>query len=535
MPDVIYDCLRNAEDTRMTPEHILHPMLQDFAASLGRDVRVDVPHGASRPPQTTTSEVQVFFWSRPSGAHWEEGQGALSRLFGVMLASGQRDRLSPSEGSDIILYDEAGNAAAQIEGSTLYILFDLAHTPSPVEPERLMGIILDWALPLMAPGAVAVAPGEDLSRRLAQAMSSLNPRRLDEAKSHLDDARNHVATRQRDLANAIRQEQMHLATWKALEAAGQVNYEAKARQEMEALQVVVGDHPITIRSGIVHVELGDVSIPNPDFSGDIVYIGKFRAELHLSNADIRLYNMGGREDGVGGAKDGYQHPHIPRDGRPCLGNIHEQVVSLMANLQLATLVGLLKDYLGSYNAPGAYVRLRRWGDTESATPPPTAVSPLPMETPVAARPVSSTVDGDRYCRDCGELDCTCEICPDCGIRAHSDFTNDTCQCLRCSECDDLDRLCECDKCPDCGRSIYSCDVPVCEQCERHESNCICSTCDTCGYRLTECHCAPCPTCDEPLGRCEYAHCEECGHHEDRCECVEEDVPAPTISPIGGWR
>jgi hypothetical protein len=60
-----------------------------------------------------------------------------------------------------------------------------------------------------------------------------------------------------------------------------------------------------------------------------------------------------------GPKPGWDHPHV-QDGRPCLGNLREGVLKLIAEYELALAVQVTMGFLETYQPESAYCAIEGW-------------------------------------------------------------------------------------------------------------------------------------------------------------------------------
>lgn len=80
-----------------------------------------------------------------------------------------------------------------------------------------------------------------------------------------------------------------------------------------------------------------------------------RYQLHLSlDGDARIESL----DRLG-PRASWDHPHV-QDGIPCLGNLREGVLKLIAEYELALAAQLLIDFLYLYQPEDAYTPIEGW-------------------------------------------------------------------------------------------------------------------------------------------------------------------------------
>ena len=106
--------------------------------------------------------------------------------------------------------------------------------------------------------------------------------------------------------------------------------------EVEQGRLVVGTEPVEIR-----------------WSGTSYALGAYRLVLDLAG-DVRIESVNKL-----GPKAAWDHPHV-QDGLPCLGNLREGVLKLIAEYELALAVQVLLDFLATYQPESAYTPIENW-------------------------------------------------------------------------------------------------------------------------------------------------------------------------------
>jgi len=97
---------------------------------------------------------------------------------------------------------------------------------------------------------------------------------------------------------------------------------------------------------------GPIEIVHEDFVYDL---GRFEVEICFTTNSLEIRNL--EPDRL---IDGYHHPHINSSGQPCLGNISLSLTKLLTAKQYVPALILIHQYLCSYNADDAYLKLERW-------------------------------------------------------------------------------------------------------------------------------------------------------------------------------
>ncbi len=125
--------------------------------------------------------------------------------------------------------------------------------------------------------------------------------------------------------------------------------ETQMAAEWESLKSLPGVQSISIDGNVVEFITTMIYI-------DGYQIGEFRILLNFKDNQVTAHNLTRLA-----YKDTsrYDHPHI-HDGYPCLGNIYSHVQRLMITRNLPDLIGLLLDFLHSYNPASPYCTLDYW-------------------------------------------------------------------------------------------------------------------------------------------------------------------------------
>ncbi len=123
-----------------------------------------------------------------------------------------------------------------------------------------------------------------------------------------------------------------------------------AGQELERLLAVRGVRTAEVVGSQLHVLTHPLRLES---EGSTYNLGEYRILLDLAG-DVRIESISRL-----GPKPHWDHPHI-QDGLPCLGNLREGVLKLMARYELALATQVLMDFLSTYNADTAYCPIEGW-------------------------------------------------------------------------------------------------------------------------------------------------------------------------------
>jgi len=122
--------------------------------------------------------------------------------------------------------------------------------------------------------------------------------------------------------------------------------------EYNKLVSLDGVESVRASEDMVIIDTGHIyittKVPNGGQKKVTFDIGKFRIEIYLNGQDggIKFFNTTRK-----GTGDDFniQHPHINKNGIPCLGNIKEIIAQLIAEYQFAAIALLALEYLETVN------------------------------------------------------------------------------------------------------------------------------------------------------------------------------------------
>ena len=128
--------------------------------------------------------------------------------------------------------------------------------------------------------------------------------------------------------------------------------ELRAATELTHLRAleVVDDLEVEIEQGCLVVTTRPIHVA---WSNRCFDVGRFRIAVDLAG-EVRINSV----DHLG-PRPGWDHPHI-QDGLPCLGNLREGILKLIAAYELALAVQVLLDFLATYTPETAYARIEGW-------------------------------------------------------------------------------------------------------------------------------------------------------------------------------
>src|SRR4051794_25134372 len=123
-----------------------------------------------------------------------------------------------------------------------------------------------------------------------------------------------------------------------------------AAAELERLVAVPGVREVGVDGDRLVVVTEPVTVA---WEGAEYALGAYRLLLDLAG-DVRVESVD-----RAGPRGAWDHPHV-QDGLPCLGNLREGVLKLIAEYELALAVQVLIDFLHTYLPEGAYTPIDGW-------------------------------------------------------------------------------------------------------------------------------------------------------------------------------
>lgn len=128
----------------------------------------------------------------------------------------------------------------------------------------------------------------------------------------------------------------------------------RAKAELRELRAIPGVAAVEVVEGLLRVSTTPMHVT---WMGATYDLGRYRIDLDLAG-DIRIESI----DKLG-PKPAWDHPHV-QAGLPCLGNLRQGVLKLVAEYEVAIAVRILLDFLTTYQPEEAYAPIEGWPRVE---------------------------------------------------------------------------------------------------------------------------------------------------------------------------
>lgn len=353
----------------------IHPVLNEYAVTLGRNIYFCNPHGEPKAPYLGP-DLHIYFWSRPSQEYLD--RIVTDQVYGYDLAPGQHDTVIPSNADQELgemLYDATDNPVALVVESTLYVLFDLPHEEG-LHTGMIMRHIMEGYLKLSNPEEVEMRKRASMTKAQERVPEVLRLLITAPAQDQLGKARRNINAFEQQLREYQNYIQAILPKLVVEQQAvrrieAENSGESAAARELNALKRIKKVTRISTRMDKLVVELDTVYLTTETARYEI---GKFQIEFGPAN-HFKIKNTTGR------IRD-YDHPHV-LDGDPCLGNMRD-ILTYAYGGEIAMAVMTTIDYLNAYNPQSAYHQVDNWKEVENFRKP-KAETPKPEPGFVAAR------------------------------------------------------------------------------------------------------------------------------------------------------
>lgn len=370
----------------------IHPVLNEYAAILRRDIYFCNTHGELKAPYLGDA-LHIYFWSRPS--HDFSDRFETGHAYGYELTAGQRDTVIPSlEDQELgeMLHDTEGHPVALVVQSTLYILFDLPHEPGR-HTESIMREIMEAYIKSgnpeeveMRKRAVLTKAQERVPEVLKQLITSQAQQQTVKVRRAITNLENQITEYQGIMQHSLGKLVAEQKMLRILEA--ETSGETAAAKEIAALKRIKKVTRISTRQDRLIVELDTVYLTTETAR---YKIGKFQIEFGPEH-HFRVKNTTGK------IRD-YDHPHV-RDGEPCLGTMKDMLLYAYSG-EIALAVMTTIDFLHTLTPESVYHAVDAWPEVENFKRPKTELKPELAEEVIAADTLVAM--GFRSARDSGPM------------------------------------------------------------------------------------------------------------------------------------
>ncbi len=326
----------------------IEPVLREFAATLGVEMRVSNPHGNHSEPVTADGLLYIRFWSTPEYA----ARCKYPQVFGIRTDErAQSDGCVPS-GQGIPITDPDGTVVAEVVGGTLYVLFDLPHGANA---GSLMRAIMEQYLLLQQPAERNRLVGELRERENRQSREAYVrecgrriQRMREQTTNEIGEVEHGLNSASRTIVELTRRlEGLRMKSTQLAESGRTV--EARFAMEYDKLLQVPHVRRVQVRDGVVSVFTDTVYL---EYNGDRYELGDYRIDIY-TDGNLRIVNLRVREL-TGQTK--YQHPHVFREdgSNVCLGNITEGIAKLIGAYEYSVAAQILIEFLHTMTKTGDY-------------------------------------------------------------------------------------------------------------------------------------------------------------------------------------
>lgn len=334
---------------RRVIEEILLPELK------GNDVQVSVPHKYETDPEET-SDFQIFIWSQKKD--WKGNMvRPPERIWGYEVDC-RDDAYTPTGDGVSIIDKDTGYCVAELFGdNVLYIHHDLVDDGTDREiaifRRLLQEVVAEAKLTPEEKRQAKEKFMEELRKRGEETYVKACAQRFEKMAKATQDSitggREEIKELQADLVKKIREvkgaEQKLIQLDKAKpDAEAMYKEEYKKFLSVPEVKAISSD-----REGVIQVFTNMIYVIH---DGVKYKIGEFRIDIYINggNGGIKFFNLTNRGDGPGGMS-GYNthHPHVERDGTPCLGTISSAIPQLIGEYQFAVVAIVAIQYLKSVN------------------------------------------------------------------------------------------------------------------------------------------------------------------------------------------
>jgi hypothetical protein len=323
-------------------EEILLPCIQ-------MDVEISILDGNSMPGEKVNDNFQIFIW-KP--LYNTASKKTPNEMFGVEV-DWPYGCLPSGLGVNII-DPHTQWVVGELRENGLFIHHDVCHCGFMNEVRLFRKILEETVIELTATPEDKAEKKRKIEKekqnqarnQYIQECQKRFEKTLKGTKDKITEGHKKIEELQKALVRTIRETQGAERKLEQLETTRPTQLKGYA-QEFDSLTGVPGVESVETNDGVIKVFTEHIYI-TPDNSSDMFDIGKFRMEIYTSGANggIRFFNLTRQGSG---SDWNTNHPHVSKQGTPCLGNIKEMVAQLIGEYEYSAIARLGLQYLQSVN------------------------------------------------------------------------------------------------------------------------------------------------------------------------------------------
>jgi hypothetical protein len=337
----------------------IEPVLLKYMKQTGWGFSVFNRHCGYSPVLNRDDEtIYIRFYAVPENISYKRDRYTYTEFFGISLGSGQDGGITCNIDAAKPVIDPAGKIVAEVEGQTIFVLFNLPCGPHAGElTEFIIAQCFEkgyFELDLEKRRAVRAEQErkiiEDSPANFADLYRNILRDRTESMHtrdSELDSDQKHLEL---ELVKIKDKRQALKALFERSQRALKENGVSISRELFDKLKKMSPSGLVVVRNGKIEIDVGYIDIEYEDVTYDIgdftLIIDPVRSRVKMINRTIMVQNL--------------SHPHIMADGDPCLGNMRDEVRRLIETMEYDVLVALIMATLRNYNRNDAYCRIDYW-------------------------------------------------------------------------------------------------------------------------------------------------------------------------------
>ncbi|MBU0477244.1 hypothetical protein KKC91_01565, partial [bacterium] len=131
------------------------------------------------------------------------------------------------------------------------------------------------------------------------------------------------------------------------------NDEDRLKRAIEEIMALKKNNVFTKISFKLNEIVAETPVVYCEYQGKTYMLGRYEIHISLDSNEVRIYNLTKQVDG-------FNHPHVDAQGKPCLGTLSDVIPKYMGRAEFAVILGALNTYLHSYNPASPYRRIEHW-------------------------------------------------------------------------------------------------------------------------------------------------------------------------------